>query len=234
MIYRLLNILVLFGCIYWFVVDAGPEPIIVFITGIAAFFRDEIHGVIGFSFISLVPRSRPVRKFKNYKYSFIDSEYINPAIIEDLNGWISDVGDQVVSINISDSNRSNRYSGEIVARQVNGEYPVIEYKYEETSINYQYIGCSFSGVHILRLTTNYGGSGFFGSLILVTVSSDMSVEFEKSRPVKKERLLIKKVGSIPLGDRYNGKIQYKYGIINIPASEGIQTLRDKRERIFVW
>ncbi|MGR5150135.1 hypothetical protein ACQKP8_26765 [Photobacterium alginatilyticum] len=163
---------------YWFSSEPSPEPVIVFIASFAAFFRDDIHGVIGSSFISLAPRAKPVRDFEHYKYSFTSSNYINPAILEDLNGWISDLGDQVVSINISDSNESNRYFGDISATERSGSNPIVEFVDSEKTLNYQYIGCSYSGVHILKLISNYGGSGWFGSLLLVTVSADTSVEFE--------------------------------------------------------
>jgi hypothetical protein len=65
------------------------------------------------------------------------------------------------------------------------------------------------------------------------VSSDTSVEFEKTHPIKKERLVIKKVGSIPLGDRYNGQVTYRFGFIKIPKCQGIKVLRTKSEKVFV-
>ena len=233
MIFRILNLLVLIGCVYWFISEPSPEPVIVLIGGLATLFRDDIHGVIGLSFISLVPRAKPVRDFKNYKYSFTESSYINPAILEDLNGWISDLGDQVVSININDSNESNRYFGDVSVTQHSSGNPIVEFVENETTLRYQYIGCSFSGVHIIKLVSNYGGTGCFNSLLLVTVSSDTSVEFENTHPIKKERLVIKKVGSIPLGDRYNGQVTYRFGFIKIPKCQGMKALRTKSEKVFV-
>jgi hypothetical protein len=220
-------------CIYWFASDPSPEPVIVFIAGFSAFFRDDIRGVIGSSFISLVPRAKLVRDFEHYKYSFTADNYINPAILEDLNGWVSDLGDQVVSISITDSNESNRYFGDISVTEQSGSNPIVDFVDNEKKLSYQYIGCSYSGVHILKLINNYGGSGWFGSLLLVTVSADTSVEFEQSLPIKKDRLVIKKVGSIPLGDRYNGQISYKFGFINISDCSGMRAIRTKRERVFI-
>ena len=235
MIFRLFNILVLLGCVYWFSSDPSPEPIIVLITGLATFFRDDVHGIIGTSFVSLTPRAKPVRSFEHLKYSFTAENYINPAILEDLNGWISDLGDQVVSINISDSNESNRYFGDISVDEQTDNYPIVTFVEEEERkvFFYQYIGCSFSGVHILKSVHNHGGSGWFGSLLLVTVSIDTSVEFERTKPHKKDRLIIKKVGSIPLGDRYEGDINYKFGFITISECRGLKALRTKREKVFI-
>jgi hypothetical protein len=160
-IFRLLNLLVLIGCVYWFISEPSPEPIIVLIGGLATLFRDDIHGIIGLSFISLVPRAKLVRDFKNYKYSFTESSYINPAILEDLNGWISDLGNQVVSININDSNESNRYFGDVTVTQQSSGNSIVEFVENETTLRYQYIGCSFSGVHIIKFVSNYGGAGCF-------------------------------------------------------------------------
>jgi hypothetical protein len=67
---------------------------------IAAFFRDDIHGVIGEDVFSLTPKSKLVRDLDFSKYSFIEQDWINPRILEDLCGWISDSGDQIISINI--------------------------------------------------------------------------------------------------------------------------------------
>ena len=45
--------------------------------------------------------------------AFVNSEFINPRILEDLVGWLSDSGDQVVSRNIAESNTSNSYHGTV-------------------------------------------------------------------------------------------------------------------------
>lgn len=75
----------------------------------AAVFRDEVHGMIGARLFSLTPRSRLVRNMSHARYSFTQSEFINPRILADLSGLISDAGDQVVAVNVAESNRSNRY-----------------------------------------------------------------------------------------------------------------------------
>lgn len=234
MIFRTLSILAIIGSILWLISEPSPEPAVVFIASLAVFFRDEVHGIIGAKFISLSSRAAPIRDFQNYKYSFVSDNYISPAILDDLNGWISDVGDQIVSINISDANKSNRYFGEVDARHVPDAFPIVDYKSDDKYLSYQYVGCSFSGVHILKLVSNYGGTGYFHSLLLVTVAVDSCIEFEAtSEAIKKERFVIKKVGSIPLGDRYEGAVTYKLGFLTISACEGLKARRTKRERVFI-
>ena len=46
-------------------------------------------------------------------YSFKTAPFVHPKIINDLVGSLSDSGDQVVAINLLDSQDSNRYFGEI-------------------------------------------------------------------------------------------------------------------------
>ncbi|GAJ70548.1 hypothetical protein JCM18904_1268 [Vibrio sp. JCM 18904] len=50
------------------------------------------------------------------------------------------------------------------------------------------------GVHILRLTSNYGGSGSFNYLMLLTLTTDSSVDFEReTKATSKDRLVVKKL-----------------------------------------
>ena len=185
------NFLAFIGCIIWLLLDTSPEPVVVLLMSIAGFFRDEIHGVIGKNIFTLTPKSKLIRDFDFQKYSFVDSEWINPRIIEDLIGWISDTGDQIVSININRSNKSNRYFGDTEVEEVKGQNPKILSKHENGWFAYQYLGCSFSGVHILRTWSNTGGSGVFCNILMVTLSSDTSYEQIDSKGTKNTRLVIK-------------------------------------------
>jgi uncharacterized protein len=53
-------------------------------------------------------------------YSFTTAPFINPRIVEDLSTWDSDRGDQVIAINVNDSQHSNRYAGEPEVRRDKG------------------------------------------------------------------------------------------------------------------
>tara|TARA_R110001606_G_scaffold399285_2_gene583676 strand:+ start:5873 stop:6550 length:678 start_codon:yes stop_codon:yes gene_type:complete len=220
------------GCIVWLLIDQSPEPVVVLLLTIAGFFRDDIHGVIGKNVFTLTPKNKLVRDLETAKYSFINSEFINPQILDDLSGWLSDTGDQIVSINISESNKSNRYHGDITIEESDG-YPVVKSSYDEGWVSYKYIGSSFSGVHIIQTWSNGGGSGVFTNILLVTLSADSSLEPNGVSYTKKARFVIKLVGSLPLGDRYQGKVKYKYGLLSISPCTGMKSFREKGARIVV-
>jgi len=231
-LYRIINYLAFFGCIVWLLIDQSPEPVVVLLLTIAGFFRDDIHGVIGRNVFALTPKNKLVRDLETARYSFINSEFINPKILGDLSGWISDTGDQIVSINISESNKSNRYYGDISVDESDG-YPLVNSSHEEGWVSYQYIGSSFSGVHIIQTWSSGGGSGVFTNILLVTLSSDSSLESNGVSYTKKSRFVIKLVGSLPLGDRYQGKIKYRYGLLAISPCAGRKSFREKGTRIVV-
>jgi hypothetical protein len=231
--YRTINFLAFLGCIVWLYIDPSPEPVVVLLLCVAGFFRDEIHGVIGKNLFSLTPRTRLVRDLSHLRYSFFNEELINPRILEDLQGWISDSGDQVVSVNVSKSNKSNRYFGELSVDNQQGEYPLVTSSHGEESFAYQYLGLSFSGVHLLKTWSCGGGSGVFCYIMLVTLSKDSALEFESGKYIKVDRFVIKLVGSIPLGDRYEGEVSYRLGVLSIPACKGMQSLRTRKSRVLV-
>jgi hypothetical protein len=60
-------------------------------------------------------------------------------------------------------------------------FPVITSKYDEGSFSYRYLGCSFSGVHLLQTWAKGGGSGVFCNVILATLSQDSSIEYDKKK-----------------------------------------------------
>ena len=56
---------------------------------------------------------------------FLQAPYLSPKIIQDLSAWISDTGDQVTSINLLESQGSNRYFGDIKANTNTDDNPYI-------------------------------------------------------------------------------------------------------------
>src|SRR5690606_27319840 len=148
---------------------------------------------------------------------------INPMIVADLYGWISDVGDQIVSVNVRGSNESNRYHADKVSVTDLKPNPRVTARREQSSFAYQYIGCSYSGVHLLRVWDSSEGTGVFGAILLVTLSAESAVDIDTNRVKRAERLIIKKIGAIPLGDRYEGEISYRLGLLTIGECRGRQS-----------
>lgn len=231
--YKTLNILAFFVSIVWLLIDQSPEPVVVLITTFAGFFRDDIHGLIGKNIFTLTPKAKLIRDFDSSKYSFINNEFINPRIIEDLIGWLSDIGNQVVTVNITGSNKSNRYFGEITVKDSKNSYPLVTSSYGEGTFSYQYLGTSFSCVHLLQTWCSGGGSGVFCNIAMVTLSMDAVFEQNENVGEKISRFVVKLIGTIPLGDRYQGTLSYKFGILTIPDSEIMSSVRTKKSRILV-
>lgn len=141
--------------------------------------------------------------------TFTNSPYINPRIIQDLSCWISDKGDQVVAINLPDSQHSNRYFGEAKVREIKSQFPVIyceETRIEAgqtntTSFSYQWRGRTKSGVEVLVTCSDGGGSDVFKSVLLLKFEEDLGLELRGGEVRSKKRWLIKKLGELPLRDR---------------------------------
>ena len=178
------------------------------------------------------------------QYSFFRNELIHPKIIEDMLGWMSDTGDQVVSVNLIDANHCNRYSGKVQVQNNDGEkYPYVFYEenkesegYQYTiSFGYQYIGTSDSGIHVLYTSSSGGGSGIFKSLIFLTLEKDEGIvyDYDKSRISKQARINLKSLGSMSLGDRYFGDLQLKNGLLKIGKDKGRFSETEESKDVFI-
>jgi hypothetical protein len=230
--YRLLVVIAFVGSAAWLITSPGFEPAIACVAASAAIFRDEFHAIVGARVLSLTPRNAPIRNAAHTRFSFCRSEFVSPLIVADLCGWISDVGDQVVAVNVTASNESNRYFGAIDT-SLTDKHPVVSAQSGEHRFSYQYLGCSFSGVHLLRTWSSSGGGGVFGSILLVTISTDVGIEVEPHGTAGVDRFIIKKIGDIPLGDRYEGNVKYVLGLLSIGACAGAKSLRKQSQRLVI-
>lgn len=168
---------------------------------------------------------------QDFGYSFKQAPFISPRIIQDLSCWISDRGDQVVAINL-DSQNSNRYSGQPKIQNFPGQNPIVYHEEvtvqdgntNETQFSYQYVGRTDSGIYVLLTSDWEGGSGVFKSLLLVKFEYDSSIVCDWDKGVVqsgKNRLLIKKLGEIALGDRWDGALSVKGNFILVGKDKGI-------------
>ena len=179
------------------------------------------------------PRPIMNRRF-HATYSFRKAPFVHPKIVDDLIGNLSDTGEQVVAINLLDSQDSNRYFGEIlVAPQADPMEPSWPWVYSvegEGSDDqrsgefwgrefyaYRYLGSTRNGLDVLHARHSGGGSGVFNRVVFVRTEADQGVEYpllrnvdsrrEAARPELRERELVRIVGKIPLGDRWLGTIE---------------------------
>ena len=173
--------------------------------------------------------SASVSAQKNGRSFYFDKEpFIHPRIVEDLSTWLSDGGEQVVSINIRDSVNSNRYFGDI---QTRGEGTPFVFHEDKKSceqysctrgvpyFGYKYLGTTTSGIHALLTTEFGGGSGRFRSVMLVATVVEHAFEPyhypQKSMELERKRWVIKRLGIIHLGDRYSGEIRVNANELHI-------------------
>ncbi len=136
--------------------------------------------------------------------------YVHPKIIQDLTTWLSDLGDQVVAINLIESQKSNRYHGDVLVREIPGEAPFVYVQEQDGRFDYQYVGTTDSGVHVLLTLYSGGGSGIFTDLLFVTLERDQGLDCDLDRQIiqsGRERLLIRKLGAMGLGDRWSGDLR---------------------------
>jgi hypothetical protein len=176
----------------------------------------------------------------NRQYYFDRAPFVPPRIIEDLSPWESDKGEQVVAVNILESVGSNRYFGDL--KTIGTGKPFVFYEKECDSpcsmgapgFGYWLIGTTPSGVTVLFTESSGGGTGRFRSLLFVSLENDKALSFNTSTnslALDRVRLILKKLGEITLGDRYEGDITLhdntlKIGKDRYPQSAGLFT-KDK-------
>lgn len=161
-------------------------------------------------------------------FHFNKVPFIPASIVRDLSAWLSDSGDQVVAINLSDSVDSNRYSSDIKP-DVSGKGNPYVFTKDCTNepcseFGYVLIGKTTSGLFVLSTEeSGGGGSGRFRNLMLVSLERDHGLAYDKEKSVlrpERERWLIKKWVEVPLGDRYVGNITVSGNTIHIEKDRG--------------
>lgn len=241
-IVNILTLVVLICAIIWFIVspsfEAGITAITSLIATIGLFFSNpkaEAHkkDII----LSLKVSDRDVGKYWDHlKYSFFRDELIHPKIIEDLQGSLADTGEQVVAVNLLDSQDSNRYYGEIKIRSIeNSNYPYVYWEDGKESFGYLYIGTSSSGIHVLETSEWGGGSGIFRNLMFLVLETDESIKYDYDQDIleKRQRINLKTLGLLALGDRYEGELTLNNGILKIGKDVGLLATRSESKDKYI-
>ncbi|MCK5708612.1 MAG: hypothetical protein KAI43_13270 [Candidatus Aureabacteria bacterium] len=184
--------------------------------------RKKLLIVLSF-FILLNIQNKSFATEQKVEYFFNKKPYISPRIIQDLSTWISDGGDQVVAINLKDSQGSNRYFGDVFVNGTEGKSPFVYTEKGSESFGYRYVGVTDSGVYVLYFEDDTGGSGSFRSLMFVIFEHDKGITIDwdnSSINSTKERLLIKKLGEVALGDRWFGDLKLEGNKLYIGKDKG--------------
>ena len=155
------------------------------------------------------------------RYSFDREEFVHPLIVRELLGWISDGDAPVVSIDVESGNQSNQFFSDFTVEKYGGRSWVKWKGHDEESFSYVHVATSPSGVEMVECYSSGGGSGVFGSVALFSWEYDEALREDiGGRLSTKRRLLLKQLGEIALGDRYDGSITYKDGLLTIEPDAG--------------
>ena len=121
--------------------------------------------------------------------------FINPKIVNALSSWVSDSGDQIVAINIDESQNSNLF---------------FRNRESEDGLSYSYIGRTDSGVHVVQtFDGSGGGSAGWVNLLFLVIEYDLGLQIPESdgkATMTRPGRLLKKLGDTFLGDRWKGQI----------------------------
>ncbi len=169
------------------------------------------------------------------EYFSIYGQPIHPSIIEALQGWMSDTGEQVVAVNIIDAQDSNWVCcADIQLIESSGFFYV--HNDDGGSFYYKRIGVTDSGLHLLHTVQNTGGSGQFNGVLLVSISLDTSLnssardEVEEVLESTSDRLLVRNIGYIVLGDRWDGQLKVEGDALVVGPDQGWFSGREGYER----
>lgn len=160
------------------------------------------------------------------KYFSVGGEPISPQIIKALTADLSDMNDPIISIDLIVAQHSNRFCcvEEISIRKQTNSSSVFFFRQNKESFGYQYVGKTSSGVHIILTSYSGGGSGVFKSLYFFTVTIDKALDLDENHSTakaKRQRLILKNIGSIALGDRWDGDLQVQGDFVFLGKDQGI-------------
>ena len=159
--------------------------------------------------------------WEHLRYSFVREEYIHPLVVRELLGWLSDHGETIVSVDLVSANRSNRFFGDFSVREKNHRIAVEWTTDRREFFRYSQIATSPSGVHIVQCWDCGGGSGVFTRIVMLALECDRALVHDAAGAVStRERVLLKTLGSLHLGDRYDGEVKYQNGSLVIGPDQG--------------
>ena len=198
---------------WWHIVPAGT-----LVLGVLVFlFGTDVIGRVGIT-PSITERSdgddapvkfsEQVTRFDT-KYSFTSMPLIHPKIVSDLLGYTSDTGDQVVAINLRDSNTSNRYFGDVATSPPldsmepswswvysvdpkpnsnrtaeSGLYPWHAYR-GLTWYAYRYTGSTQSGLDVIHARRSSGVAGVENYVVFTRMEVDRGVDYPPPRELER-------------------------------------------------
>jgi len=151
--------------------------------------------------------------WKNSTYSFFKEEFINPKIVEEMLGPLSDSGSQLLSVNVHNANISNQFFSEVHVRTTKDK-PYVYYKDGNKEFGYMYVGATTGGIHVVHTVSYECGSGVFHTLLFFIFTKTETMAFgTEVRSVTQPTLTL--IGSLPLGAPFAGTISLENDILKV-------------------
>ena len=164
------------------------------------------------------------------KHLFFGGQPLHPLIVQEFITWLSDSGDQIISINLRDAFSSNRYCCDdsfsvkltekriVVRTDFTKDYGTHNDDYisqedcgaGSCTFTYAHLGTTDNGAMVIQVWESGGGSGLFSTLLFTKVKERMGANFDYANPSNlafdKQQIVLEKLFSISLGDRQETSI----------------------------
>lgn len=156
--------------------------------------------------------------WKTTTYTFYKEEFINPKIVEEMQGPLADSGSQLISVNVHNANISNQFFSEVRVRSTK-TMPYVYYQEEDREFGYSFVGATKNGVQIVHTQSTHGGSGVYHNLLFFIFTDTDSISFGlEVAPTTQPTLTL--IGSLPLGDRFAGTIFFANDVLTVLPPKG--------------
>lgn len=156
--------------------------------------------------------------WKTTIYTFHKEEFINPKIVEEMQGPFADNGSQIISVNVHNANISNQFFSEVRVRTTNA-MPYVYYQEQDKEFGYSFVGATTAGVHIVHTKSAQGGSGVYHTLLLFLFTDTDAISFGLDVATTASPTLTL-IGSLPLGDRFAGTIAFADDVLTVLPPKG--------------
>lgn len=159
----------------------------------------------------------PIR-LDDTEYSFRREEFVHPLIVLELLGWVYNEDETICSVDLCAANKSNRFFGEFSTDHVDGRTWVrgrLDEGPDEpsTTISYAHVATTQAGTELVQCYSCGGGSGVFAWVVAFRAAQEEALFGQK-------RIVLTILGSVALGDRYDGSVHYDGRFLNIGPDRG--------------
>jgi hypothetical protein len=143
---------------------------------------------------------------------------LNPRAVAALLPWLSDRLPGAIAVDIEGTTaNTNQYYAEVFQRDDDWVFAEWQRGEEDLFVGYKSLGKLDSGMHVLRVSLNTGGSGVFPYLLVVDFNLDDEITYSQSR----QRLIMTRRGEFLIGVDYEGDISVSGNEITFtPARDG--------------